>query len=69
MYSSGIKNLLMPSLEQTRENVFLKLTPNEETETLQFKGLDINLLIDSFPEDRLRINRYMNPKSLLPIYQ
>ena len=69
LVNSGIKGLLIPSLEEVRENLFLKLTPDEKTETLRFEGLDINLLIDRFPEDSLRIDRYMNPKSLLPIYQ
>jgi len=69
LVNSGIKGLLIPSLEQVRENLFLKLTPNKKTETLQFEGIDMNLLINKFPEDSLRIDRYMNPKSLLPIYQ
>ncbi len=69
LVNSGIRGLLIPSLEEVRENLFLKLTLDEETETLKFKGIDMELLIDSFPEDGIRIDRYMNPKSLLPIYQ
>ncbi|MCK4729705.1 MAG: hypothetical protein KAT28_00150 [Candidatus Aenigmarchaeota archaeon] len=69
LVNSGIKSLLIPSLKEVRENLFLKLTPDEKTETLRFEGLDMELLIGTSPEDRIRIDRYMNPKSLLPIYQ
>ena len=69
LVNRGIKGLLIPSLGDMRENLFLKLTPDEKTQTLQFKGLDMELLMDRFPEDSIRINRYMNPESLLPIYQ